>query len=1077
MKHMNKPLTIYKASAGSGKTFRLAVEYIKLVVNDPSCYRQILAVTFTNKATEEMKLRILCHLYGIAHHLPDSMDYMDHVTEELGISEEQAAMQAGKALMNLIHNYHYFRVETIDTFFQSVLRNLAHELELPANLRIELNDYQIEEQAVDELIESLDSSNKILFWILDYIKENISDDKSWNIFGQVKRFGRNIFTDVYKKNRPQLRDTIEKDNFFGVYTAKLKKLRTEAQDKLSTYAESFFEILESQGFAVQDLANGEAGAAGYFIKLRRGEYDEKELLKQRVVKAMDDPMSWLRKADQKDGSALVQTACQLSQLLMDTEKARPRLTMLYKSADITLRHLNQLRLLSSIERKVHEMNEEANRFLLSDTQILLHALINDSDSPFIFEKIGTQLEHIMIDEFQDTSLTQWQNFKILLKECMSHENATNLIVGDVKQSIYRWRSGDWRLLNNIEREFPLPERLLETKTLRVNYRSERNIVRFNNAFFQIAARMEDADQKEQYPEGAVQLERAYNDEEVVQEIPAWKQEHGSVRIELIPQEDYQHVMMDRLKDSVLDLLGKGIRENEIAVIVRFNQTIRDIADFFMQNLPDVKLVSDEAFSMDASLAVNMLINAMTAIMHPDDHLTMANLAKAYQRQVLCNQKEDNELFIKGMKITDLLPEAYVNHFEELLALPLSDLAERLYAIFRLDKIDGQSAYICKFFDILNNYLQDHPADIDAFINDWNESLHIKTIQSDELDGIRLITIHKSKGLEFGHVIMPFCDWKLEKGDTLWCSPQVEPFNELPLVPVYFSEKQMKGTIYEKDYQEEHLQNTVDNLNLLYVAFTRARRNLIIFGKRGKKGTRSYIIEKSLEEVNSALANSTLDGDLNDPNATIHFAYGTLYAPVAQGKKVSANVFNIPSVPQKTSIRTFENQIEFRQSNKSREFTDTGNEEQQTYIQTGNVLHRILSTIRTTDDIDQAIRQLEFEGILDDNELTKEKLQQMLRKRLADPRVASWFAPRWKFFNECTILHVDPNTDKVVEHRPDRVITDGHEVTVIDYKFGHPRQEYHEQVSQYMQLLSNMGYRNIKGYLWYVYSNKIEAINS
>lgn len=282
MLQRNEALTIYRASAGSGKTFRLAIEYIKLVISDPSCYRNILAVTFTNKATEEMKLRILSHLYGIAHQFSDSKEYMKVVVEELNITEEYAVRQAERALSNLIHNYHYFRVETIDTFFQSVLRNLAHELDLPTNLRIELNDYLIEEHAVDELIESLDKKNKILFWILDYIKENISDDKNWNVFNQVKKFGTNIFKDVYKQNSNELQKTLEQRNFFDKYTGKIRNLKYDAKQQLESYANAFNELLKSNGLSISELSNGSSGASSYFIKLQNGLYDEGDLLKQRV---------------------------------------------------------------------------------------------------------------------------------------------------------------------------------------------------------------------------------------------------------------------------------------------------------------------------------------------------------------------------------------------------------------------------------------------------------------------------------------------------------------------------------------------------------------------------------------------------------------------------------------------------------------------------------------------------------------------------------------------------------------------------------------------------------------------------
>ena len=451
---MNSQLTVYKASAGSGKTFTLAREYMTLVIDNPHAYRTILAVTFTNKATEEMKLRILGQLYGIAHELPESDQYLVQIHAALPhLSEKQIRKNAEEALRLLIHNYNYFRVETIDTFFQSVLRNLARELDLTANLRIGLNDYQVEQQAVDELIESLESTDKLLFWIMDYIKENIADDKSWNVIGQIKSFGEHIFRDYYKEHADELSKRMEEEGFFEAFKDKMKDTRNQAKEQFEEIAASFFDALEEGGYSADDLNNKTRGIWSYFNKLRNGKYGDDDVKNMTLAKCLDNPENWVKKSEVKNDSPLYQHVVNvLHPILQVSEKHRHMLERMYKSANLTIKHLNQLRLLGSIDKKVREMNQEANRFLLSDTQTLLHSLIQGSDSPFIFEKIGTQLNHVMIDEFQDTSTIQWKNFKVLLEETMSREDAGNLIVGDVKQSIYRWRSGDWRLLNNIDRK-------------------------------------------------------------------------------------------------------------------------------------------------------------------------------------------------------------------------------------------------------------------------------------------------------------------------------------------------------------------------------------------------------------------------------------------------------------------------------------------------------------------------------------------------------------------------------------------------------------------------------------------------
>ena len=1071
---MNKPLTVYKASAGSGKTFTLATEYIKLVVENPQSYRNILAVTFTNKATEEMKMRILSQLYGIWKQLPDSANYMRVICEKTGQSEAFVSERAGIALRNLLHNYNYFRVETIDTFFQAVLRNLARELDLTANLRIELNDTQVEELAVDHLIEDLHTTDVILQWLLKYIMENISDDKSWNVIGQIKNFGKTIFRDHYKNVSNILREKMEEPGFFDRYTTQLRELRQTAMDRMKQLADEFFKIIRSEGLAIDDFSYGKAGICGFFLKLQEGNFDE-SVVGKRVTDSLGEPEKWCKKTHPRRELIYSLADSTLGQILRTTMEERPKQWKIYQSADLTLRHLSQLRLLGSIEKKVRELNESANRFLLSDTQQLLHALIDGSDTPFIFEKIGTQLQHVMIDEFQDTSTVQWQNFKVLLSEAMSQEGTENLIVGDVKQSIYRWRSGDWRLLNDIQTQFPSPEAQLDIRTLSTNYRSERHVIEFNNAFFRTAAKLEYLTLQDD-PE-ATALQRAYTD--VEQSVPDKLDNNGLINIQLLTADDYQEKTFARMANIVSELCDKGVRPSEIAILVRMNANIPLIADYFTKHLPDIRIVSDEAFRLDASVAVNLLVEALHFITHPNDILAKANIAKLYQCYVLGNNTEDNELLLSTNPLDEQLPEAYINHFEELMKLSLYELTERLYTLFELNRLEGQSAYLCAFYDQLLTFTSENATGIDAFIAEWEETLCAKTIQSDEINGIRLISIHKSKGLEFAHVIIPFCDWQLEKqGNILWCQPDEAPFNELPIVPVDYSQKQMKGTIYEDDYQHEHLQNTVDNLNLLYVAFTRASQSLFVIGKRNAKNSRSMLIEQVLPLIAEEKSEAVLSG-VDNENEPMEFSWGTLMPKENKGhQKESHNPFLQKTTPVSIDINTFNNPVSFRQSNRSKDFISEQDEEsneqqQRQYIQTGSILHQIFSTIRTSADIDGALKRLQLEGILYDEQVTAEKISSMLRKRLQNARVSDWFSDRWTLFNECTILSVE--NGEVIERRPDRVMTDGKEWVVVDFKFGSPKDEYLDQVREYMQLLADMGHTDIKGYLWFVYSNKIQEV--
>ena len=1080
-------LTIYKASAGSGKTFTLSVEYIKLLIKDPQSYRSTLAVTFTNKATEEMKLRILSQLYGIWKLLPDSKSYIDKIKEDLDVTEEYMSERAGIALHNIVHNYSYFRIETIDSFFQSVLRNLARELDLTANLRIELNDYQIERNAVDELINSLDENSELLTWIMEYIRENMDDDKDWNVIGNIKRFGENIFREYYKTNSKKLNERLLEEGFFKQYTTKLRQMRNEAEVEMQNEAAQFFDALNHNGIEIDDLNNGKNGPAGYFIKIKKGIYNN-TIVTKRLQKVLDEgsESSWVKQKSSKETQDIVRELANstLTPLVHHAEDVRQKNWYIYGSAVLTLRHLNQLRLLNSIENKVRMMNVEQNRFLLSDTHTLLHSLIRDTDSPFIFEKIGNYLENIMIDEFQDTSTVQWQNFKVLLEECMSHgEQQGNLIVGDVKQSIYRWRSGDWRMLNNIEREFPYLNSMLNVCSLDTNYRSSRRVITFNNAFFKRASELEYADQKSSTPDTSSpeQLKKAYSD--VAQKVPSFRDNHGYVSINLLPNEDYRQQALQKTAEAVSLLLDSGANYSDIAILVRSNDIIQLIAEFFANELPDVKIVSDEAFRLDSSVSVNIIVNAMLWLTHPDNILAKAYIAKAYQTYVLKkSEQETNKLLATAEGIDSALPCALIDKRNDLLTMPIFELAEQIYTLFNIGNIKGEDAYLYAFYDALTDFIANNTADIDSFVEEWNDSIAAKTIQASAIDGIRIITIHQSKGLEFEHVVIPFCDWTLEKGNTIWCTPQVEPYNELPLIPVDFSASQMKGTIYEFDYNEEHLQNCVDNLNLLYVAFTRAASSLFVIAQRGTPSSRSYIVEQAITDIK--LEGSSLDGDPSDKKAELLFSYGELEIVETKAKKKSDNIFTPEVENMNVDMATFSNKVEFKQSNKSRDFvadddenTDDDDRKQLSYIKTGKILHYLFSTINTTDDIDTSLAQLEMDGLIEESGTNIKRLRDMLHKRFSNRQVADWFSSRWTLFNECTILDYDAATDTVREHRPDRVMKDEKtgEVVIVDFKFGSPRPEYVEQVNRYKALTQNMGYPNVKGYLWFVYSNRIEEV--
>lgn len=1072
-------LTIYRASAGSGKTFTLAVEYIKFLIKNPYSYRNILAVTFTNKATEEMKSRIIAQLYGISHSLQDSEPYIDKISDETGVDKETIRKMSELALLQLIHNYDYFHVETIDTFFQSVLRNLAKELDLSANLRIELNDKQIEEQAVDALIDELDSRSPLFSWLLSFIMDNIDENKGWNVIRSVKSFGKMIFDDEYRFASNELKEKLTQKGFIDGYVKKLVLMRDNAKKSLLSKQERFIEILHNNGLNPSDLKGGNRGIGSYFNKLSGEKIDDKSIKNATLEKCINDAEEWSKKTDKRHEIIVNLANESLIPLLKEAEEIRPQALETIVSVNATIRNINNLRLLNDIERKVREMNSEANRFLLSDTQYLLNTMISDSDSPFIFEKIGAMLHHIMIDEFQDTSVVQWKNFHILLNECISSSkqdvNVNNLIVGDVKQSIYRWRSGDWQLLNDIEKYFPSKE--IDIRKLQRNFRSSRNIINFNNEFFKIAVEKEAINESHIDEEYAKKISTAYAD--VRQEVNK-EDTTGLISIKLLPgNNDYLVNTLKEIEATIDSLIERGDNFSHIAILVRTNKYIPMIAEYFMKNRPEISIVSDEAYRLDSSTAINIIISALRLLYFPDDMVTKVGLVRSYQQYIMGKDFSINEI-MDNPDINNLIPDYYTKKAVELIELPLFDLCEELMSIFSLDKIKDEGAYICAFFDNLSSYINDMSSDAEGFIKEWDETIHSKKIQTDDVNGIQLISIHKSKGLEFDNVIIPFCDWRKEQyhDNYIWCRPEKAPYNEIPLFPINYSPS-LSYSIYSSDYRQEHMQNTIDNLNLLYVAFTRAGKNLFIFGKRDDNQSRSMILQSSLEELTQQLSGSILDFP-DDKSSPITFEYGEFWGDSKKEASESENIFLKRYTELDANISTHKIPTVFRQSNKSKDFVEeteyVGNDKN-SYVKIGNILHLVFSNIKTTSDIDTVLRQYESEGILYGEGLDRKMIQNLLHEYInTNQIVADWFSSNWTLYNECSILSVDPNTGETQERRPDRVMRNGNKVIVVDFKFGKPQNSYAEQVREYMQLLKNMWNIDVKGYIWYVTRKTIKEIN-
>ena len=1052
-------LLVYKASAGSGKTFTLAIEYIKHLIADPRAYRYILAVTFTNKATAEMKERIVQTLYGLWKKDPSATAYLHCLQAELpamnlSLTEEDIRIRAGRALAYMLHDYSRFRVETIDSFFQSVMRNLARELELSPNLNIELDSDKVLSDAVNSLIDGLTLTSPVLPLLLDYIYERIADDKRWNVSDEVKSFARNIFNEGYVERGEALRAKMRHPEVIRLYKSLLKEMAEKALKQMADKGKRFEQILEAHHLSADDLRGGKNSIGSYFRKLKAGKLTDKDMPLATINNSLKGANLWTTRHAERREEIMTLAERELLPLLREAESQRPQAAYTVNSCALSLRHLDKLQLLNHIDEEVRRLNHEANRFLLTDTNALLHRLISEGDSSFIYEKLGSTICHVMIDEFQDTSRMQWDNFRLLLTEGLS-QGYDSLIVGDVKQSIYRWRNGDWTILNNLKPGDSSLSQYIKVKTLTTNRRSETRIINFNNLFFTTAVKFFNALHIKELQEPCLPLQEAYHD--VAQESPK-AEAKGYVSVQLLEAdeaEDYKQQTLAALGNEVRRLLAEGIQLNDMAILVRKNKNIPPIADYFDKEL-GLPIVSDEAFRLDASTVVCTLVDAIRHLAAPQDSIAKALL-----------------LSDLGLWVDAPLPTGFTDRRDELVLMPLYELLEELYSLLALDQIQGQDAYLFAFFDAVANYLQDHSPDLADFVRYWDETLCSKTIPGGEIEGIRIFSIHKSKGLEFHTVLIPYCDWKLENetnNQLVWCVPSDQPYNELDLIPVTYSSAMATST-YKAAYLQERLQLWVDNLNLLYVAFTRAGKNLICWGRNEQKSTVSELLADVLPQISE-------QGTGSWDKTTHRFEYGTPQPSTPSDRPSDKTANRLLQKPEKLAVQMVSAHptVTFRQSNRSADFIAGLAEEETSHrmIDRGRLLHTLFASIKVLDDIDPAIDRLIAEGVIAEKE-TEEDIRHLAHKAFSLPEVQDWYSGKWRLFNECEIIWQE--NGKLKTRRPDRVMMHNGETLVVDFKFGKPNKKYNRQVQSYIDLLVRMGANpaSIKGYLWYVDEDLIETI--
>ena len=1056
-------LTVYKASAGSGKTFRLAVQYITMLIREPENYRHILAVTFTNKATAEMKQRILSQLYGIGHNLPGSKNYYDEVKKAVTVNEQTIRHNALLALDMILQDYGRFRVETIDSFFQTVLRSLARELHIGANLTLELDTELVIDEAVDSFLANVEQDSKDKRNIMDFVEHNIENDKSWSIDGTLKKFAKELFREVFMEKGDELREILRKPDAIADY----KKNLVIAQDNALTPLKEQIKALGQQIFST---AGASVDLMERYAKLFVPKIADGSIFDTAIGKTLNNcatnPEKIFTKTTTNRYPELKELATdKLMPLFAQVESVFNQYLNTKNSYDAALQYIHELSLLLDIREEINRQSQEQSRFILADTPQLLSTL-SGSDTSFVYEKTGSFIEHLMIDEFQDTSRLQWSNLYLLLWECLANGKDC-LVVGDVKQSIYRWRNSDWNILNSIMEE-KLATYNPQVIPMESNFRSQQNIIDFNNKLFPKAVDMlnmlYNAETGTDYPA----LTHAYS---TVEQNSSMTDGKGYVYVSVDTKADRNADSSDKIFRQIEEQLDRltaaGVKHTDIAILCRKGRQITDIAEWFAINRPDYKMISSEAFQLGSSASVRILINALKWLTDSTDRISLAQLV--WERE--CNIVKSGEPFDRLMAhgLENCLPAAFCDQLETLRHLPLYELAEKLYAILELDRIPGQDQYVMTFLDTLCQWLSRNPGEPSAFLTEWDEKLCTNSIPATDIDGIRLLTIHKSKGLEFHTVIVPYCNWNVIeyqsgfKDERIWVNPQTAPFNEMPLLPVGFS-KDLNNSDFNKDFRQEAGLQTVDNLNLLYVALTRAESNLIVLSSKTKG--------KSIADALIYALSSTFGCQPNENDSYIYKS-GEICPHIDKAEKSTDNPFDFKPTPQELSLHSYPINARFRQSGESTRFVhsaDDPDDRQEEYIQTGKLLHGIFAAIRTVDDINPQVDNMLSQGIISSVK-ESDSIKDLISNHIKESGVSSWFDGTYNLFNEASIIFRDGGI--LQTRRPDRVMIkpDGTAI-IVDFKFGREREEYLHQVREYMDLLRKMGYPHVEGHIWYVYTDKI-----